>query len=102
MVTVQISFQGTGKRISALDLTKSADEVISYLQPHVLKLSGQQLNRENHELTITAVRAKGTKADSQSCSLGEDELDCTWDAMVEFIRENRAIDKKPEFLLDIG
>lgn len=101
IVTVQISFQGVGKRISGLDLTKSADGVISYLQPHVLRISGQQLDREVHELTITPV--KGTEADSQSYSLREDELDCTWDAMVEFIRENRAVEsKKQEFLLDIG
>lgn len=101
VVAVQISFQRTGKRISALDLTKSAEGVISYLQPHVLKISGQQLDQNNHELTITPM--KGTEADSQSYSLKEDELDYTWDAMVEFIKENRAVEsKKPEFLLDIG
>jgi hypothetical protein len=102
-VTVQISLQGNGKRISALDLTKSADGIISYLELHVLKLSKnlKQLDRDDHELTITPV--KGTDADSQSYSLREDELDCTWDAMVEFMRENRAVEsKKPEFLLDIG
>ena len=100
-VLVQLSFEGTGKRLLPLDLTKNGDEILLYLQPKIFRMSGKQLDRSIHEMEITLL--KGNDSESQSSSLGEDEFDYIWDAMVEFMRENRAggAGKKPEFRLDI-
>jgi hypothetical protein len=101
-VLVQLSFEGMGKRLLPLDLTKNGDEIIPYLEPHILKMSGKQLDRSIHEMEITSL--KENDSGSQSSSLSEDGFDYVWDAMVEFMRENRAsgASKKPEFRLDIG
>ncbi|CZR51163.1 uncharacterized protein PAC_01038 [Phialocephala subalpina] len=102
-VLVQLSFKGSGKMILALDLTKSGDEIVSYLEPLILKLSkGQHLDRSVHDLTITPLN--GTEAEPQISPLSEEQFDYTWDAMAEFMRENRAgaESKKAEFQLDIG
>jgi hypothetical protein len=94
-VVVQLSFEGTGRRLLPLDLTKNADQVIPYLEPHILKMSGKQLDRSIHEIEIIPLKEDGPEPESSS--LGD--LDYCWGAMVEFMRENRAsgASKKAEF-----
>jgi hypothetical protein len=85
-----------------LDLTKNGDEIIPYLEPYIFKMSGKGLDRSVHEMEITPLKENNSEA--LSCSLSEDGFDYVWDAMVEFMRENRTggASKKPEFRLDIG
>jgi hypothetical protein len=102
IVVVQLTFEHTGSRLLPLDLTKSGDAIIPYLQSHVLKMSGKQLNRSIHEMEITTLKENDSK--SQSCALDEEEFfDYVWEGMVEFMRGNRAsgASKKAEFRLDI-
>jgi hypothetical protein len=101
-VLVQLSFESMGKRLLPLDLTKNGDEIIPYLEPHISKMSGKQLDRSIHEIKITPL--KENESEPLESSLAEDGFDYIWDAMVEFMRENRAgaASKKPEFRLDIG
>ena len=99
---VQLSFEGTGNRLLPLDLTKNGDEIIPYLEPHIFNMSGKQLDRSIHDMVITPLNKNDSE--SQSYSLSEHVFDYVWDAMVEFMCENRASEasKKPEFRLDIG
>jgi hypothetical protein len=98
-VLVELSFEGAGKRMLALDLTKTGDEIIPYLEPHIAKLSGgRQLNRAIHEIRITPLKEGGGEASSSS--LDEEMFEYTWDGLVEFMRHNRT-GKRPEFRLDI-
>jgi hypothetical protein len=102
IVVVQLTFEHTGSRLLPLDLTKSGDAIIPYLQSHVLKMSGKQLNRSIHEMEITTLKENDSK--SQSCALDEEEFfDYVWEGMVKFMRGNRAsgASKKAEFRLDI-
>jgi hypothetical protein len=94
-VLVQLSFEGTGKRLLPLDLTKNADEVIPYLEPYIFKMSGKQLDCSIHEIEIIPLKEDGPEPESSSLS----DFDYSWDAMVEFMRDNRAggVSKKAEF-----
>ncbi|KAE9369793.1 hypothetical protein N431DRAFT_443418 [Stipitochalara longipes BDJ] len=98
-VLVQLSFEGRGNRLLALDLTKNGDEIIPYLEPDIIKLSGKPLDRSIQEIKIFPL--KETDLEGPSSSLGEEVFEYIWDGMVEFMRKHRTA-KKPEFRLDIG
>ena len=99
---VRLSFEGQGKKVLLLDLTMHGDKMIPYLEPHISKLSGKQLDRSMHEMKITPLRE--SNMEPQFCPLAEDGFEYIWGAMVEFMWQNRAgpASKGPEFLLDIG
>jgi hypothetical protein len=95
-VLIQLSFEGKGKKLLPLDLTKNSDEIIPYLEPYISKMSGgKQLDLSIYEIEIEAL--KENPPEPESSSLGD--FDYSWDAMVEFMRENRAsgTSKKAEF-----
>jgi hypothetical protein len=99
---VQLSFEGKGKKLLLLDLTMHGDKMIPYLEPHISKLSGKQLDRSVHEMKITPLRE--SNMEPLESSLAEDGFEYFWGAMVEFMGQNRVgpTSKGPEFLLDIG
>jgi hypothetical protein len=99
-VLVQLSFEGTGTRRLPLDLTMHADQVLPYLEPHIFKMSGKQLDCSIHEIEITPLKEDGPEP--QSCPLSD--FDYVWDAMVQFMRENRigGASKKTEFRVSIS
>ncbi len=76
--------------------------MIPYLEPHISKLSGKQLDRSMHEMKITPLRE--SNMEPLDSPLAEDGFEYIWGAMVEFMGKNRAgpASKGPEFLLDIG
>jgi hypothetical protein len=102
VVTVYFSFQGRGKRVLRLDLTKYEDEILPSLEPHIHKITKgeQELNRSVHEMVVTPL--KGNTSEALTSPLSEEEF--VWEAIVEFISENRVPGqgRKPEFLLNIG
>lgn len=102
-IMIQFSFEGKGKRILPLDLSKTGDQIIPWLEPHILKMSnGRPLDRDNHELKV--IPFYGTDEDALSTPLSEDYFDHTWEIIKGFVRENRADAENPtpEFRFVIG
>ncbi|KAN0102715.1 hypothetical protein V8E51_011028 [Hyaloscypha variabilis] len=99
---VQLSFEGKGKKLLLLDLTMHGDKMIPYIEPHISKLSGKQLDRSMHEMKITPLRE--SNIEPLESPLAEDGFEYIWGAMVHFMGQNRAGlgSQGPEFLLDIG
>ncbi|KAH7356407.1 hypothetical protein BKA65DRAFT_207065 [Rhexocercosporidium sp. MPI-PUGE-AT-0058] len=101
-VLIQLSFEGKGKRLVFLDLAKTGDEFIPWLEPHVRKMpGGKRFDRNNYELKVTPFH-KGEE-DATSTPLSESSLDHCWESVIDFMRENRADggSKKPEFCFDV-
>jgi hypothetical protein len=101
IILIQLSFEGKGKRLVPLDLTKSADEVIPFLESHISKMTAdKQLDLSIYEMEI--FHLKENVHEPESSSLLSD-LEYSWDAMVEFMLENRTEGtKKAEFRLAIS
>jgi hypothetical protein len=102
VVTVYFSFQGQGKRVVRLDLTKHEDEILPSLEPHIRKITRgeQELDRSIHEMVVTPLKCN----DSEPLTSALSDDDFVWEAIEDFIRGNRlpGQSRKPEFLLDIA
>lgn len=85
-VLTRLTFQTKGNKLVPLDLTKSADEIIPYLAPSVGKIAGNDgLDLSIYEITITSVKDNATEPVSSALI----DIEYSWGAIVEFIRENR-------------
>ncbi|PVH81844.1 hypothetical protein DL98DRAFT_530895 [Cadophora sp. DSE1049] len=100
-VIIQLSFKGKGKRVIPMDLTRTGDAVIAWLEPHVCKMSGTTFDRVNYELKVTPSQ-KGDE-DSITTPLSEDCFDYSWETVKEYVQENRGDprSRQPEFRFDI-
>ncbi|XMA12825.1 hypothetical protein WAI453_005616 [Rhynchosporium graminicola] len=99
-VVIQLSFGGQGKKIVPLDLTKSGDQIFPWLEPHVLRLTGNvHLDKAIHELKVVPLQGSNREAETTALS----DLDYCWDTIQYFIQQNRANKKhrRAEFCFDI-
>jgi hypothetical protein len=94
-VTVQLSFDGGNKKLCVfpIDLNTKSDGVIPYINGKVIK-NEKHLDPSIHEMEISTLNTGARE--STSSSLGD--LDYTWDAMVDFKRENRTESNKADFI----
>ncbi|KAL2073855.1 hypothetical protein VTL71DRAFT_11181 [Oculimacula yallundae] len=86
-IVIQLSFQGKGKRNVPLDLSKTGDQVVPWLEPLVLKMTGGiALDINIHELEVTPLH--GSIQEPEVISLCD--LDYCWDTIKDFVERNRA------------
>lgn len=97
---IQLSFQGKGKKWMSMDLTKSGDAIIAWLEPHVTRMSGKAFDRVNYELSVTPCQ----KSDDDTITTPLDSFDELWESVQELVKDNRGDpdSKKPEFRFDIA